>query len=86
MEKNRIKEIFYATDDCKEIELDENDSLYKDLKEKERVFKGILNYNAFDAFYDYMRAYEKFSKEQASVYYERGFVRGAETILCITKK
>ncbi len=86
MEKNRIQEIFYATDDCKEIELDKNDETYKDFLEKEEAFKLILNYNAYDAFREYIQAYEKLVKEQTGVYYERGFIRGAETMLCITKK
>ncbi|MBO5928265.1 MAG: hypothetical protein J6Q32_05390 [Clostridia bacterium] len=83
MEKNAIKEIFYATQDCKNVEIDKNSQNYKDLKEKEFAFKEVLNYNAVDKFEEYMQAYKKVIEECNSVYYERGFKRGADTILSV---
>ena len=86
MEKNTIKEIFYATEDCKNVEIDKNSQNYKDLKEKELAFKEVLNYDAFDKFEQFMQAYKKVIEECNSVYYERGFKRGADTILSVMKK
>ena len=83
MEKDRIKEIFYATDDSKDIVFDENDPKYKDYMEKRKNFLEKMSYLIYDDYNAYMKAYDALIKEKTSIYYSRGFIRGAETILCI---
>ena len=83
--RNKIEEIFYSTDDCKEI-VDEDTEAYKKVEKTRCKFLDRLPYDADDVYKAYLNAIKELYKDKESIYYERGFIRGAKTMMCILQK